>query len=97
VQVLKSSAAGDETEIQFRAEDNMSPLRGAEMAIDSGDWHNQLSDDGIVDSRVETFTVKTPKLDPGEHIVVLRVFDTADNAGVARFVIRMPGKQGVSR
>jgi hypothetical protein len=97
VQALKSSTVGDATEIQFQAEDNISPLRGAEVAVDSGDWHNQLSDDGIVDTRVETFTVKIPGLSPGEHIVALRVFDTAGNAGVARFVIRGAGKPGMAR
>jgi len=67
------------------------------VMIDSGDWHVQLSDDGIVDSRMETFTVKTPKLDPGEHLVALRAYDTAGNVGVSRFVIRIPSKQGTSR
>ena len=34
-----------------------------------------LPDDGIVDSRKETFTVRLTKLDAGEHIVSLRVSD----------------------
>jgi hypothetical protein len=97
LRVLKSAITGNEAEIQFQVEDNVSPLRSAEVAIDSGDWHVQPSDDGIVDSRVETFTVKTPRLDPGEHLVALRAYDTAGNVGVSRFVVRIPSRQGTGR
>jgi outer membrane protein assembly factor BamB len=96
LRVLKSAISGNEAAIQFQVEDNMSPLRNAEVAIDSEDWHTQPSDDGIVDSRVETFTVRASKLVPGEHLVALRAYDTAGNVGVNRFVIRIPGKQGTS-
>ena len=96
LRVLKSAIAGNEVEIQFQVEDNVSPLRSAEVMIDSGDWRVQLSDDGIVDSRVETFMVRIPKLDPGEHLVALRAYDTAGNVGVSRFVVRIPSKQGTS-
>jgi hypothetical protein len=96
VQVLKSSTVGEVTQIQFQATDSTSPLRGAEAAVDSGDWRNQLSDDGVVDTRAETFTVRISGLSPGEHIVALRAFDTAGNAGVARFVVRIPGKPAAS-
>ena len=96
VRVLKSTITGGEAEIQFQVEDNMSPLRNAEVAIDSEDWHVQPSDDGIVDSRMETFTVRTPKLGPGEHLVALRAYDTAGNVGVCRVVVHIPSKQGKS-
>lgn len=89
VQVLKQTITGNGAEIQFRAEDATSPLRAAEAATDSSDWGDILSDDGVVDSRVETFTVRVHNLEPGEHIVALRASDTAGNVGVGKAVIRI--------
>ncbi|PYU97737.1 MAG: hypothetical protein DMG26_20540 [Acidobacteria bacterium] len=54
---------------------------------DGKEWRDLNSDDGIVDSPRETFTVKVAKLEPGEHVITLRVYDTAGNAGVGKAVI----------
>jgi hypothetical protein len=89
IQVLKQTATGDGAEIQFRADDATSPLRAAETSTDSTDWHDVYSDDGVVDSRVETFTVRVHNLGSGEHIVALRVSDTAGNVGVGKAVVRI--------
>jgi hypothetical protein len=92
IQVLKQTITGDSVEIKFRAEDATSPLRAAETDTDSADWGDILSDDGVVDSRVETFTVRVHNLEPGEHIVALRASDTAGNVGVGKAVVRVqPG------
>lgn len=90
VDVLKQKVTGAEAEIQFAAEDATSPLRSAEMSEDGKDWHDVLSDDGIVDSRRETFTIKLTQLSPGEHILALRAADTSANIGVGKVVIRVP-------
>jgi hypothetical protein len=89
VRVLKQTIAGDGAEIHFRAEDATSPLRAAETAVDSKNWEVIPSDDGVVDSRVETFTVRVHNLEPGEHIIALRASDTAGNVGVGKAVIRI--------
>ena len=73
----------------FEVEDSTSPLRSAETSLDGKEWQNILSDDGIVDSRKETFTVRLSKLDAGEHVVSLRAFDTAGNLGVGKAVLRI--------
>jgi hypothetical protein len=78
-------------EILFEAEDSTSPLRGAETSIDGKEWKNLLSDDGIVDSRKETFTIRLSNLEPGEHVVSLRAYDTAGNLGVGKAVLRIAG------
>jgi hypothetical protein len=90
VTLLNQKVGSDGSEIHFQAEDNTSPLRTAEFATDGGDWKNIYSDDGIVDSRRESFTVKLGHLAPGEHIVTLRAYDTAGNAGVGKTVARVP-------
>jgi hypothetical protein len=91
VDVLKQTVTGATAEIQFAAEDSTSPLRSAEISEDGKDWHDILSDDGIVDSRRETFTVKLTQLTPGEHIVALRAADTSGNIGVGKVVIHIQG------
>jgi hypothetical protein len=90
VRVLKQEITGGRVQVQFQVQDETSPLRSAETATDRGDWQDIYSDDGIVDSPLETFTVKADKLEPGEHILALRAFDTAGNAGVGKAVVRIP-------
>lgn len=97
VRVLRQTVNGSAAEVQFVAEDSTSPLRSAETSLDGKHWEDVISDNGIVDSRKETFTVKLPHLDPGEHILLLRAYDTAGNAGVGKAVIRLPGTGGQVR
>jgi hypothetical protein len=77
-------------EIHFKASSAVSPLRSAELSVDGGEWRPVVSDDGIIDSRSESFTVHLPALGPGEHQVLLRVTDTAGNTGVGKAVLRWP-------
>jgi hypothetical protein len=91
VEVLKQTVTGFAAEVQFAAEDSTSPLRSAETSLDGQEWHDVLSDDGIVDSRKETFTIKLTHLAPGEHVLALRASDTSGNTGVGKVVIRTPG------
>ena len=97
VRVLKQGIISDGAEIQFEAEDSTSPLRRAEVSVDGKEWRNINSNDGIVDSRTETFTVRTPKLEPGEHVIALRAYDTAGNVGVGKAVVHIPGGGGATR
>jgi sugar lactone lactonase YvrE len=91
VEVLRQSVTGLSAEVHFSAEDSTSPLRSAETSLDGQNWRGILSDDGVVDSRKETFTVKLPHLAPGEHILALRASDTSGNVGVGKAVIRIAG------
>jgi len=50
-----------------------------------------------VDSRAETFTVRAEKLQPGEHLLTLRAYDTAGNAGVGKAVVRLAAGGGPKR
>ncbi len=89
IDILKQVVTGAAAEIQFSAEDATSPLRSAEISEDGKDWHGLLSDDGIVDSRRETFSVKLSHLTPGEHVLALRASDSSGNIGVGKAVIRI--------
>ncbi|MDA1311720.1 MAG: hypothetical protein O2968_00145 [Acidobacteria bacterium] len=74
--------------IRFEARDAASILRRAEYSVDAGAWVPILADDGIVDSMVESFTVRLSGVDDAEHLVTLRVRDWAGNAGLAKAVVR---------
>ncbi len=90
IHVLSQTAARGGAEIHFQASDETSPLRSAQVSQDGKGWGDISSDDGIIDSRTETFTVRIGNLDPGEHVVTLRVFDTAGNAGLGKALVRVP-------
>ena len=97
-QHLVVAKSGGQAEVHFQAEDATSPLRSADVSTDGKEWSDLTSDDGIVDSRRETFTVKVDKLSPGEHVITLRVYDTAGNAGVGKAVVRVEtGSQETDR
>ena len=90
VRLLSQKVTAARVELHFQAQSNISPLRSAEVRADGGEWRDIPSDDGIVDSRLETFTVTEFQLGPGEHVVLLRAYDTAGNVGVGKAVVRVP-------
>ncbi len=77
--------------IHFSATDATSLLTRAEYVIDSGAWRDLYSDSGIIDSAHETFTIPIRGLSPGEHLVVLRVYDSAGNRGTGKAYVSLPG------
>jgi len=91
VDVIKQTVTGTGVMVQFSAEDGSSPLRSGEVSLDGQEWRDILSDDGIVDSRKETFTVEFSHLAPGEHVLVLRATDTSGNTGVGKAIVRIAG------
>jgi hypothetical protein len=82
--------AGNAIEVEAEAADAASALRSSEYSLNAGRWTPLASQDGIIDSREEKFLVRLPDLPPGEHLLVIRVFDSAGNAGLARVVIHNP-------
>ncbi len=79
---------GDALDIEVEAVDKSSPLRLCEYSLDAGFWQPIEALDGVTDSPHERFHLHLDKLRPGEHLLVFRVYDTANNAGLARVVLR---------
>jgi hypothetical protein len=75
-------------EVDVDARDQASPLRRCEYSLDAGPWLPVEAADGVTDSPREQFHIALDKLRPGEHLLVVRVYDTANNAGLAKLVIR---------
>jgi sugar lactone lactonase YvrE len=93
VSVEHSEVKGSGAVIQFRVEDTTSPLHNAESSVGQNDWQEINSDDGIIDSRAETFTVKAAQLTPGEHVITLRAYDMAGNVGIGKAVVQVAAGQ----
>ncbi|MBI3665176.1 MAG: hypothetical protein HY236_02955 [Acidobacteria bacterium] len=79
---------GEQAVVKFDARDTASMLRRAEYSLDAGPWVPIYSDDGIIDSKLETFTITLERLKQGEHLVTLRVADSAGNAGLGKAIVR---------
>ena len=67
--------------------DSASPLKACEYSIDGGQWTPLAPADGVVDSLSESFAVHIENLAAGEHLIAVRAYDSANNAGVARFLV----------
>lgn len=90
VHVLSQNLHGASAVIRFQALSQVAPLKKAEVSVGENHWRDIISDDGIVDSRKEIFTVKLNGLQAGEHVVSLRATDTAGNVGIGKTVVRVP-------
>jgi hypothetical protein len=80
--------AGDALDIDIEAVDQSSSLRLCEYSLDAGLWQPIEAVDGITDSPRERFHLHLDRLRPGEHLLVFRVYDAANNAGLAKVVLR---------
>lgn len=78
------------TEVAIDAVDQTSTLSQAEVSIDAGDWQPIFPQDGIMDSKSESFRFRSDILNEGEHVIAFRVYDQNDNAGLGKLVVRMP-------
>lgn len=86
VEVTGKTVEGAKATLHFRVGDATSNLRKAEFSLDGGKWQSVDSDDGMVDSLFEEFSIRPEGLSNGEHIVTLRVYDASGNAGLAKAV-----------
>jgi hypothetical protein len=88
VVTAKSARNGTALEITVDADDRASALRRCEYSVDAGPWLPVEAVDGVTDSPREQFLIRLGALPAGEHLVVIRVYDTAGNAGLAKVVVR---------
>lgn len=75
-------------EVVVDAADQISALKRCEYSLDAGAWLPVEAVDGVTDSRTEQFRIGFNRLPHGEHLLVVRVYDMANNPGLAKIVIR---------
>jgi hypothetical protein len=78
---------GGTVELQVEASDSASGLRRAEYSLDATAWIPLEATDGVVDGQQERFRLRLDNLPPGEHLVVIRAFDSSNNAGLTKVVV----------
>ncbi len=75
--------------VRFGVEDATGTIRRADVSINGGTWQPIYPEDGIADSRAETYLIRLPPTSAAaEPIVALRAFDRSGNSGTARVVVR---------
>jgi hypothetical protein len=79
--------ANDHLEVDADVVDQTSPLRRFEYSLDAGPWTPVEAADGVTDSPREQYHIAIDRLRAGEHLLVVRAYDTANNAGLAKVVI----------
>jgi len=80
---------GRKVQAEGDAEDATSRLQKGAFAIDASDWQVIFPKDRIFDGRKEAFSFTAEALEPGEHTLVVRIFDALDNVGVAKAVFEV--------
>ena len=84
VEVIQTTEKTETATVRFRAVDASSALVRAEFAMDAEPLVAILSEDGMIDSPEEDFTLPLQSLDGHEHLLTLRVYDAAGNVGVGK-------------
>ena len=79
---------GTMLEADVDAEDRGSVLRRCEYSVDAGPWTPVEAADGVTDSARERFQLRLENFPAGEHLIVIRVYDAAGNAGLAKIIAR---------
>ena len=79
--------SNDRVEVDADVVDRTSPLRRFEYSLDAGPWTPVEAADGVTDSPREQYHIAIDRLRAGEHLLVVRAYDTANNAGLAKVVI----------
>jgi hypothetical protein len=73
-------ANGNSATLTLKAVDQFSTIDSLSYTIDSNEkWISVLPDDNVFDTTTENFTIKAEKLEPGQHVLAVRIFDAEGN------------------
>ena len=80
--------SGGTAHVEFEAVDAASALRHCEYSLDAANWTPMEAADGVIDSMREKFVLDLTGVAPGEHLLVIRVSDSANNSGTAKVLLK---------
>jgi len=81
---LAAAPRSRSVEASFVARDTYSPLKKAEYSLNAGEWKPLFPADGPIDAREHRFAFRLENLEPGEHTLVVRVYDQFSNPALAK-------------
>ncbi len=90
VTLKTAGCEGGRVMLEAAARSPLVRLTSASFAVNGKKWVNIFPEDGLFDSRAETFRFLTESLKPGTYVLVLRVRDAAGNTGSADLVFTVP-------
>jgi hypothetical protein len=90
VTIRQDSINAGRVRLAINATDATSTLNQAEVSVDTGEWRVIFPQDGITDSKSESYIYQTDVLSPGEHVIAFRIYDQVDNVGLGKLVVRIP-------
>ena len=79
---------GATAHVEWEAADAASSLRRCEYSLDANAWIPMEAADGVIDSPREKFVLDLAGLTSGEHLLVIRAADSANNTGTVKVVLR---------
>jgi len=81
-------ASGKKATLKMRVVDELTTVGVVQYTVDSNaKWKGTIPDDGLFDTTDESFTIVTEELEPGEHIVSVRIADDVGNATYRTFEV----------
>jgi sugar lactone lactonase YvrE len=76
--------------IKFTAVDALSAIGSVSYTVDSdADWNGTLPDDLVYDTTSEDFTIVINKLEPGQHVIAVKVADAVGNTLYKTFEVEV--------
>jgi len=85
--------SGRTVTLKLEITDELSIISRLEYTIDSNaEWKGTLPDDLVCDTTEESFTLTTEELEPGEHVIAVRIFDDVGNVTFRTFEVNVQGK-----
>jgi hypothetical protein len=81
---------GKKITLKLQVYDELSVIGALHYTIDSNEeWKAAIPDDLVCDTTDENFTIETEDLEPGEHILTIRVKDDVDNTTYKTFELNV--------
>ena len=72
------------------AEDGQSILVRVDVSVDDAEWREVSPEGGLAEERSMSFRARLPNLEPGEHLVAVRVVDQAGNGATRAGRVTVP-------
>jgi hypothetical protein len=81
---------GKTATLKLEVADEQSVISKLEYTLDSNtEWKGSLPEDGVCDTTEEGFTIAIEDLEPGEHVLALKITDDVGNVAFQTFELNM--------